>query len=119
MRPALMDVNTLIALLDPDHIEHKTMQKWFTRHHMSGWATCPITENGMVRVFSQAAYPGGQRAPAEVIQILSELKKSFAKSYQFWPDDISLTDNSIFEKSLIAGTRQVTDLYLLALAAPH
>ncbi len=92
------------------------MQKWFLAHHREGWATCPLTENGMVRVLSQPAYPSGQRAPAEVIQLLSALKSAFEASYQFWPDDLSLTGEESFQRELIAGPRQVTDVYLLGLA---
>jgi uncharacterized protein len=114
---ALLDVNALIALVDSDHIAHDAMQKWFIKHHRGGWATCPLTENGMVRVLSQPAYPSGKRTPAEVIQVLKALKASFENSYQFWADDISIVDNSLFKSGLIAGTRQVTDVYLLGLAA--
>jgi predicted nucleic acid-binding protein len=49
--------------------------------------------------------------------VLHTLKATFAASHQFWPDDISITDDSAFEGALIAGTRQVTDVYLLGLAA--
>ena len=115
--PSLLDVNALIALLDSDHMGHRVMQLWFTRRHGSGWATCPLTENGLVRVLSQPAYPSGQRTPAEIIQVLNALKRAFAGSYQFWPDDLSIADESLFDNVLIAGTRQVTDVYLLALAA--
>jgi uncharacterized protein len=65
---SLLDVNALIALVDSDHVGHVAIQKWFMKNYRSGWATCPLTENGMVRVLSQAAYPSGQRTPAEVIQ---------------------------------------------------
>lgn len=116
---ALLDVNALIALVDSAHVGHRAMQKWFTRHHRSGWATCPLTENGMVRVLSQAAYPSGQRTPAEAIQVLTALKTSFRDWYQFWADDVSIADDSVFASALIAGTRQVTDVYLLGLAARH
>ncbi len=116
---ALLDVNALIALVDSDHIGHDAIQKWFLKHYRSKWATCPLTENGMVRVLSQAAYPSGQRTPAEVIQILRALKTAFGDFHQFWPDDISVTDDSIFDSALIAGPRHVTDIYLLGLAKRH
>jgi hypothetical protein len=115
VKAALLDVNALIALVDSDHVGHRTMRKWFTANHKKGWATCPLTENGMVRVLSQEAYPSGRRSPAEVIQILAALKTSFEDSYQFWPEDISIADNSIFDCALIAGAGQVTDAYLLGL----
>jgi toxin-antitoxin system PIN domain toxin len=114
---ALLDVNALIALVDSDHVDHETMRKWFTENHEAGWATCPITENGMIRVLSQQAYPSGQRTPAEVIQTLNALKTAFAATHHFWPDDVSLTDNPIFDGALIAGAGHVTDAYLLGLTA--
>ncbi|MBV8569567.1 MAG: PIN domain-containing protein [Acidobacteriaceae bacterium] len=113
---ALLDVNALIALVDSDHISHTVVTAWFSENHHHGWATCPIAENGMVRVLSQPAYPSGQRTPAEVIDVLSALKSSFAESYQFWPDEVSLSDGSLFKSAFITGPRLVTDAYLLALA---
>jgi toxin-antitoxin system PIN domain toxin len=116
---ALLDVNGLISLVDSDHVGHKTMRRWFNRHWKSGWATCPLTENGMVRVLSQPTYPSGKRTPAEVIQILTLLKESFAEAYSFWVDDASLTDGTLFDAALVAGARQVTDIYLIGLAVRH
>jgi toxin-antitoxin system PIN domain toxin len=116
---ALLDVNALIALIDSDHVSHPAMQRWFTKHHRLGWVTCPLTENGIVRVLSQPGYPSGQRNPAEVIQVLNALKVAFEKSYQFWSDDVSITDDKLFDTTLIAGSRQITDVYLLGLAARH
>ena len=116
---ALLDVNALIALVDSDHVGHQAIQKWFQRHHHAGWATCPITENGMVRVLSQPVYPSGQRTPVEVVKVLNALKAAFEKSHQFWPDDVSLADDSLFDSTLIVSPRQVTDVYLLGLVAQH
>lgn len=112
----LLDVNALIALVDTEHVAHLAAQEWFLRRHTQGWATCPITENGMVRVLSQPSYPSGQRSPAEVLEILRALKNSFQLSHEFWADDISISDDSVFNASLIAGAKQVTDVYLLGLA---
>jgi uncharacterized protein len=118
-KSSLLDVNALIALIDSDHVHHTEMQKWFRAKHNGGWATCPLVENGAVRVLSQPTYASGQRTPAEVVQVLDALKAAFAKSYQFWADDISLADPAIFDTTLIAGSRQVTDVYLAGLAARH
>ena len=114
---ALLDVNALIALVDSDHTGHEAMQRWFAAHAGEGWATCPMVENGMVRVLSQPAYPSGQRAPAAVIEYLGVLKT--AAHYEFWPDGVSISDETLFDPAYIAGTRQVTDAYLLGLAARH
>jgi toxin-antitoxin system PIN domain toxin len=112
---ALLDVNALIALVDSDHVSHGVMTRWFRQHHRAGWATCPLTENGMVRILSQASYSSGRRTPAEVVDVLSALKAAFAESHEFWNDDLSLTDTSVFDAAFIAGSRQVTDAYLLGL----
>ena len=119
MVAALLDVNALIALVDSDHVSHAVMSRWFREHHHSGWATCPLTENGFIRVLSQETYPSGRRSPAEIIGALTVLKEAFQQSYQFWPDEISLTDLSAFDPAMIAGSRQITDVYLLGLAAHH
>jgi toxin-antitoxin system PIN domain toxin len=114
---ALLDVNALIALVDSDHVSHQSMRQWFLNQHQKGWATSPITENGLIRVLSQATYPSGQRLAAEAIQILIDLKAAFPDSYEFWTDDVSLADESRFRKEMIGGHRQVTDVYLLGQAA--
>lgn len=116
---ALLDVNALLALLDSDHVSHSVMQNWFLRHLKRGWATCPLTENGFVRVLSQAAYPSGQRSPSEALQALSDLKSAFEENHEFWADDVTLTDHSLFDYTLIAGSKQVADVYLLGLTARH
>jgi toxin-antitoxin system PIN domain toxin len=114
---ALLDVNALIALVDTDHTGHPVMHQWFQTHGGEGWATCPIVENGMVRVLSQSAYPSGQRSPASVIAHLRALKAS--ARHEFWRDDVSLADETLFNAAYIVSTRQVTDAYLLGLAARH
>lgn len=116
---ALPDVNVLLALVDSDHLSHESARAWFQNRHQNGWATCPITENGMIRVLSQPSYPSGQRTPAEAIEILTDLKTAFADTHEFWPDCPTMTDGAIFNVPIIAGTRQVTDVYLLGLAARH
>ena len=114
---ALLDVNVLIALVDRDHVDHDPIHRWFAAHATKGWATCSITENGMVRVLSQPAYPSGQRSPAEAIQVLRALKAAYRQVHEFWMDDVSLSDQSLFDSAYITGPRQVTDAYLLGLAA--
>jgi predicted nucleic acid-binding protein len=48
----LPDVNVLIALFDPAHIHHEPAHTWFAVACEDGWATCPLTENGFLRVVS-------------------------------------------------------------------
>ena len=54
---ALLDVNVLIALLDPDHSSHRGATEWFADHVEDGWASCPLTQNGCIRIMSHPAYP--------------------------------------------------------------
>ncbi len=111
---ALLDVNVLVALFDPNHVHHEIAHDWFADQRDAGWATCPLTENGLARVLANPAYGADIRAD-EVIARLRRFKAS--GHHHFWPDALSLTDDSTFDTSLVAGSRQITDIYLLGLAA--
>ena len=113
----LLDVNALIALVDSDHVGYEAMHRWYAAHGTGGWATCPLTENGMVRVLSQPSYASGQRTPSQAIGLLRVLKEAAGDAYEFWADDVSLSDASLFEADYIIGAKQVADAYLLGLAA--
>lgn len=110
----LLDVNLLVALFDPDHVHHDLAHDWFEDNRARGWATCPLTENGFVRVVSHPKYPGG----AERAEVLVDGLRRFCASahHQFWPDAVSLTDRSVFLAGFVTSHRQLTDLYLLGLA---
>ena len=54
---ALFDVNVLIARFDPAHVHHERAHRWWKLNKTSGWASCPLTENGFVRILSQPKYP--------------------------------------------------------------
>jgi len=54
---ALLDVNVLVALLDADHMHHTAATHWLSEHLDAGWASCPLTQNGCIRILSQAATP--------------------------------------------------------------
>ncbi len=113
---ALLDVNVLIALLDGAHIGHASATRWLASEVSQGWASCPLTQNGCIRIMSQPAYPGALPA-AEVAARLSEAARN--PSHGFWPDDVSLLDEGVLDWSRVLGHRQVTDSYLLALAVRH
>ena len=113
---ALLDVNVLIALLDADHTSHLGAMTWFEANAAAGWASCPITENGCVRIMSHPGYP----SPLPVQAVVERLAEACAdRRHEFWPDDISLTDRRVADPTRIHGPRQVTDVYLLALAVRH
>ncbi len=114
MSIALPDVNVLVALFDPAHVHHDRAHEWFARNQKNGWATCPITINGCIRVLSNPAYPTVEASPAEVI---SHLETMCAESHhEFWPDGVSLLDGALFRAPFLSGHRAVTDVYLLGLA---
>ncbi len=104
---ALLDVNVLIALLDADHVHHASAHRWLEANLKSGWASCPITQNGCVRIMSQRGYPNPLPA-AEVAERLAEAAST--KHHRFWPDDVSLLDPRRNDKSRLLGPRQVTDV---------
>jgi len=113
---ALLDVNVLIALLDADHSLHTRATQWFGNHARSGWASCPITQNGCVRIMSHPGYPNALPVRAVIERLAQASASSF---HAFWPDDISLLDAQVADPARIHGPRQLTDLYLLALAVRH
>lgn len=110
---ALLDINVLIALLDSDHASHDAAIEWFAKHARGGWASCPITQNGCIRILSNLAYPNPLPVQA-VVQRLAEACQQ--RIHEFWPDDVSLLDSTVVDSSRIHGPRQLTDLYLLTLA---
>ena len=114
----LLDVNFIIALMDPDHVFHERSHNWWANNSESGWASCPLTENGLVRLMSNPKYSDKIKlTPGDLIRRL----KTFAAetAHEFWPDDVSLRDENVFLAQRIHGFRQLTDLYLLALATKH
>jgi toxin-antitoxin system PIN domain toxin len=117
MSIALLDVNVLIALFDPSHPQHEPAHQWFGRNRKRGWATSSITINGCVRILSNPAYRSVEATPADVILHLRTLCSG--ESHHFWPDDLSLLDGAIFRPEAVTSHRQVTDIYLLALAVRH
>jgi toxin-antitoxin system PIN domain toxin len=113
----LLDVNVLIALIDPAHMQHDRAHDWFAAEGQRAWATCPLTENGVLRIVGAARYPNSPGTPAAVAELLSILRS--LSGHQFWPDDITLFDNRFVNCVHLLNTAQVTDTYLLALASAH
>jgi len=113
---SLLDVNVLVALFDPDHAFHAAAIGWFQAHAGEGWASCPITQNGCLRLMSGPGYPNSLPAQ-EVAARLAELCAN--PVHQFWPDDPSMLDGREVEIARVHGLQQITDIYLLALAVRH
>jgi len=113
---ALLDINVILALLDFDHVFHVQAHEWWGTAKKDGWASCPLTENGVVRIMSQRGYAAPDRyLAADVVKWLNEFARD--TDHEFWPDDISLLDPNRFDPKAILGPKQLTDIYLLGLAA--
>lgn len=114
---ALLDVNVLIALFDTEHIHYETAHDWFESTGRGLWATCPLTENGFVRIVASPRYPGRRTTVAEAAECLRRSCQS--DDHVFWPDSLSLRGREHLIAASIRGYRQITDVYLLALAVHH
>ncbi len=112
--PALLDVNVMIALFNEHHIHHETAHDWFADHGDRPWATCPLTENAFLRILSDPS----QRAARLPLSTLADHLGRFCRdeNHAFWPDEVSIYDDSLFDVSMLHGHRQLTDVYLLGLA---
>lgn len=110
---ALLDINVLIALLDSDHTSHGVAMGWFAEHAEKGWASCPLTQNGCIRIMSNAGYPN----PLPLQAVMQRLSDACAENvHEFWADELSLLDSELIDVTRIHGPKRLTDIYLLALA---
>lgn len=89
---------------------------WFAAHATEGWASCPITQNGCVRIMSNPSYPNSLPVQALVKRLAEACAQPI---HQFWADEPSLLDSSAFDPTRIHGPKHITDIYLLGLAAQH
>jgi toxin-antitoxin system PIN domain toxin len=113
-RIALLDVNVLVALFDPDHVHHDLAHDWFADRRADGWATCPMTEAGFIRVVSNPNYQPDPPRPAVAA---AQLRRFCASGHHhFWPDALSPLTEKAFAFTGVRGYRQITDVYLLGLA---
>ncbi|HEY6508951.1 MAG TPA: TA system VapC family ribonuclease toxin [Vicinamibacterales bacterium] len=111
---ALLDVNLLVALFDADHVHHDLAHDWFADQRTHGWASCPITETGLVRVLSNPRYGSPSGSVANILDRLLAFRAS--GHHEFWEASVSLADTGLFSPAHIRGHAQVTDAYLLGLA---
>ena len=112
MTTYLLDINLLLALTDPMHIHHELSHHWFTEKGQQAWATCPLTENGFVRIASHPNYPNRPGNVPAVLSILRQVCES--PGHHFWTEDLSILE--ILEPEAIITHAQITDVYLLGLA---
>lgn len=113
----LLDVNVLIALVDRAHIHSTVVHAWFTAEGGKHFATCPLTENALLRIMGHPRYPGSPGSPAGVVPLLESVRGM--PGHEFWPDSISLSDRGHIDHVRLTTPAQLTDTYLLALAVSH
>lgn len=110
----LLDLNLLLALAWPSHVHHDVVHAWFEREASPGWATCPLTQPGFVRLSSNPAFTSDAVSPPEALSLLQAI--TGMDGHEFWPDDVDRVSASFADGLRITGQRQVTDAYLLSLA---
>jgi toxin-antitoxin system PIN domain toxin len=111
----LLDVNVLIALADSLHRDHEKVSLWFSKTHLNGWATCPITENGFLRILGHPNYPNGLGSIEKTRDMLLRLRA--LPGHQFWPEAISLCHKSSYP--VLPAAKDLTNFYLLGLAVKN
>lgn len=109
----LLDINLLIALLWTSHEKHDLALRWFTRRRAKGWATCPMTQAGFVRIVSNPAFSRDAVQPRDAVHVLAA--NTAARDHTFWPDGLSVAEAVAFAGTRLMGHQQVTDAYLLGL----
>jgi hypothetical protein len=113
---ALLDVNFLLALLQPDHVHFERAHQWWDPNAHLGWASCPLTQNGFIRILSQQSYV----RPMPVAQAFEKLADAIAQTdHQFWADDLSLLDVELIDPARVLSPKHLTDVYLLGLAVKN
>ena len=114
MNCALLDVNLLIALFDPQHVFSQRAHNWFSANSGNKWATCPITENGMIRILSGTSYSKNSRfSPSDLTSRIAAF--TLSGDHEFWADEVSLLDTGLFDMTRVHSHRNLTGVYLLGL----
>ena len=113
----LLDVNLWVALFDDAHSHSRSANAFIARRGIK-IASCPLVENGVVRVMNVPHY--GERGAVGMEQVRRQLKRATATlDHEFWPDSVSIRDDARIDFSKLHGHNQITDAYLLALAVEN
>jgi toxin-antitoxin system PIN domain toxin len=114
MSVSLLDVNVLLALAWPTHVHHRAAHRWFAEHYGMGWATCPLTQLGFVRLGMQPAVVKIPILFGDVMEALARMTAHGA--HRFWPPEGGLADIRDEILARVVGYHQLTDAVLLDLA---
>jgi toxin-antitoxin system PIN domain toxin len=110
----LLDVNLLIALAWPNHVHHEIAHRWFKEHRSEGWATCPVTQSGFVRVSSNPRVMSAARSPAEAVALLRRIVA--LPNHEFWTDEVAMASLDPAFVARFSTHSQVTDAHLVTVA---
>jgi len=110
----LLDVNVLLARFVHGDAHHARVKEWMVKHEERGWATCPITQMGFVRILSNPSATQESVAPSDAVKLLNaNLQRP---EHEFWADDLTFPEALAYFEPWLTGHRQTTDAYLLGLA---
>lgn len=105
MTTYLLDANVLIALTVAEHEHHARTSAWASG--ISRFAVCPVVEGAVVRFLVRIGESA--RVAQEVLRAVHALP-----GCEFWPDSPSYVGSDLGH---VRGHRQVTDAYLVGMAA--
>jgi toxin-antitoxin system PIN domain toxin len=113
-RKHLLDVNVVIALVEPGHQHFQRAQKWFSSFTKGTWGLCPLTEAAFLRITTNPAFQPGPRSMQQAIAVLQMMKSH--PRHLYWNIGDSWVDITTPFARRILGHQQVTDAFLLGLA---
>jgi len=114
MKPALLDVNVLLALAWPNHQHHAAAHRWFRRDRRHGWATCALTQLAFIRLSSNSAYTAEAVSPSAAAAVLQQYCAD--SHHQFW-ESPPAAEPRLYQRAL--GHQQVNDAWMVELARQH
>jgi len=117
MNRFLLDVNALLALLDPMHVHHDAAHQWYEQQSPMSLLLCSHVENGVIRVASQPKYPNCLGTSGRVREVLRQFSRQLRT--QSCAREISLLVEGVLLRADLLTPSRVSDLYLLALAAAN
>lgn len=113
----LLDVNVLVALGWPNHQHHYAAERWLAGHLDEGWATCPFTEVGFIRLSINPRIADPVATAPEAVDLLRRMTTKGV--HAFWPEVRSVLDAQPDMWLSVRGHKQVPDAYLVRLATHH
>lgn len=111
----LLDANLLIALTHAAHVHHAEAHAWFHAVPKRRWATCALTQLAFVRLSCNPKINPDAPTPPQVMKALDELVSH--PQHEYWDEPGPPVGAVLLRHPSLVGHRQVTDAYLLSLAA--